>query len=253
MSRWAIAAAIAIVLVAVAGALLPLRRTSMWLRFDSPGPLSAEHAFLKDNCAACHTPIAGVTRTNCVSCHSNESRLLARQPTEFHAQISDCAPCHYEHLRGVERPIQMDHQALARIAIATLGKGGLDAHLRAQFSDWMRSTPGDRSGPKLSPEERQLNCVTCHRVNDAHSGNFGESCGDCHATKTWFIQAYVHPSANSTECAQCHSATPCHYMGRCFAMMSGMEGLGAPVEQCYRCHKTTNWQDLNHDDRSAAR
>src|SRR5215471_13287148 len=100
---------------------------SKWQQLTSPGPLSKVHAFIGNNCAACHSPVAGVTRARCVVCHASETDLLDRQPTAFHAGISECAACHYEHMAGIERPIHMDHAALARIGLGELRKGGPDA------------------------------------------------------------------------------------------------------------------------------
>ena len=139
----------------------------------------------------------------------------------------------------------MDHKALARIALAEIGKDGVGERLRSQLSHWMLSTPGTMVGPNLSDEERRLNCVSCHRVNDVHTGNFGDNCATCHATRSWFIAKYVHPSPNTVECAQCHSATPCHYMAGCFQMMGRFAGVEVPdVEPCYACHKTPSWYDF---------
>lgn len=43
----------------------------------NPGALSKSHAFLKDDCAACHTPNKGVEAANCITCHANNKELLA--------------------------------------------------------------------------------------------------------------------------------------------------------------------------------
>ena len=39
-------------------------------RAVSPGRLSKAHAFLENNCAACHTPLKGVEAKNCIVCHA---------------------------------------------------------------------------------------------------------------------------------------------------------------------------------------
>src|SRR5215470_13530214 len=174
MWKWLIAGAGLVTVLAIyAPHWTALRRPATWQRFDSPGPLSKVHVFIGENCGACHTPVAGVTRAKCVACHANDTDLLDRQPTAFHAGINECAACHYEHVAGVERPIHMDHAALARIGLAELGKGGPDAQqTRARLIAWMRSGPMPEMRSNLSPEERLLDCVSCHRVKDVHSGNF---------------------------------------------------------------------------------
>ena len=62
-----------------------------------PGHLSAAHASLENNCAACHTSVQGPDDTKCIGCHANQTALLQRQPTAFHATIGNCAGCHMEH------------------------------------------------------------------------------------------------------------------------------------------------------------
>jgi hypothetical protein len=238
-------AAVFVVIVATEVGLGVHQGASKWQRLMSPGPLSKVHAFIGNNCAACHTPVAGVTRAKCVTCHADETDLLDRQPTVFHAGISECAPCHYEHVPGVERPIYMDHTALARIGLAELAKSGSDAQrTRARLVAWMRS-PMPEMQANVSAEERLLDCVSCHQVKDVHSGNFGSNCALCHGTKSWFVESYVHPPPSTRQCVQCHKPSPCHFMEGCLGMMGKMAGgEGARLDQCYRCHKTTSWYDF---------
>lgn len=195
---------------------LGVTRSSTWRQLTSPGPLSKAHAFIGDDCAACHTSVAGVTRAKCVACHANNSELLQRQPTAFHATTSECAACHYEHVPGAQRPIHMDHAALARIGLAELGNGDeTEKRNRARLLNWVRSGSVIASNHALSSQEQLLNCVSCHQVQDVHKGNFGENCASCHATKSWFMADYVHPSPSTRQCAQCHTASPCHFMEGC--------------------------------------
>lgn len=218
--------------------------------FISPGPLSKAHAFLEQKCSTCHTSVHGVQAANCIVCHANSDILLQRQPTAFHADISQCADCHIEH-RGVNvRPVGMDHAVLARIGLSELHSAAQETerHIRAdQIGEWVRDQPGS------SQADAALNCVTCHATKDRHVGLFGTNCSDCHGTEQWTIADYRHPSPRSLDCAQCHQAPPSHYMGH-FAMVSknivGRGTLGSrccdnvQVSQCYRCHQTTSWNDL---------
>ena len=70
---------------------------ALWQRQVRPGNLSAAHASLENNCAACHTPVKGPVDVKCISCHANNDTLLQRQPTAFHVNIGNCAQCHFEH------------------------------------------------------------------------------------------------------------------------------------------------------------
>src|SRR5690606_11558367 len=79
------------------------QRAATWQNMASPGPLSSAHAFLKEDCTACHTPVKGLEDATCVACHANETVLVQRQPTAFHANIaetSNCVACHKEHDAG---------------------------------------------------------------------------------------------------------------------------------------------------------
>jgi hypothetical protein len=239
----------AIVLVAL------LRNTSLgqavtWQRQASPGQLSASHASLRDNCAACHTAWKGPDAAKCIACHANNESLLQRQPTAFHAGIGSCRECHAEHQGVGTRPTSMDHAALARIGLRQLRESSPDTdarRLHRALEKWInrqdgRGLPGHGG---LTPAEAALNCAACHGNKDRHFKLFGQDCAQCHGTDKWTIPEFRHPSPRSTDCAQCHQAPPSHYMMH-FHMVS-MKVAGKPhaqVNQCYLCHQTTAWNDI---------
>ena len=103
--------------LAVAGIVAGVVADAPWTRaahFDhlaSPCALTPAHAFLENNCAACHTSFRGVDAAKCIVCHANDLKILQRQPTVFHASIQDCRGCHLEHL-GPERLTVMQHEKL---------------------------------------------------------------------------------------------------------------------------------------------
>ena len=225
-------------------------------RFLSPGPLSSGHAYLANRCESCHQTNVGVTAAKCTACHANDERLLGRQPTAFHASIRDCRTCHVEHQGANIRPVAMDHVELARIGAQTLmrasGSDEASAATLKALKTWLRiRIPGqlDESSARLA-----LNCAGCHLTKDRHLGLFGKECAQCHATNSWRIAEFQHPSPRSLDCAQCHQAPPSHYMMH-FDMISKkiasqedaqVAGCCGPthVEQCYRCHQTTSWNDI---------
>jgi len=114
---------LALVILSVAAATLTLlhfKRAQVIAELAvRPGELSQSHAFLGNNCAACHTPVKGVEAKNCIVCHTNNQALLQRQPTAFHAEIGSCVTCHTEHQGHVARITQMDHAALTQISAST--------------------------------------------------------------------------------------------------------------------------------------
>jgi len=225
-------------------------------QFVSPGPLSRGHAYLANRCASCHEATVGVTVAQCTACHANNERLLGRQPTAFHASVRECATCHVEHETANIRPIAMDHVEFARIGARTLASAAPTDAARAatvkSLETWLRiRIPGQLDAGSA---REALNCAGCHSTKDRHLGLFGKDCAQCHAIANWTIAEFQHPSPQSTNCAQCHQAPPSHYMMH-FEMISkkiaGQEDVqvteccgSAQVNQCYRCHQTTSWNDI---------
>lgn len=73
----------------------------------------------------------------------------------------------------------------------------------------------------------------------------GTNCASCHSDKQWTIPEFQHPSVLSINCSQCHQAPPSHYMMH-FEMVSKKVAKQEKVvvSQCYSCHKTTSWNDI---------
>jgi hypothetical protein len=229
-----------------------LMPAATWQRVANPGPLSAGHAFLEQNCAACHTAVKGPEASKCIVCHADNPSLLQRQPTAFHATITSCSECHPEHQGINQRPTNMDHSALAKIGLRQIDHGGpskSDNQAYERLIAWINHHQATRElppgHPSVSAFEATLNCETCHSSKDRHYRFFGSDCVQCHATMTWSISEFRHPSPSSVDCAQCHQAPPSHFMGH-FQMVSarvaGQEH--AQVTQCYLCHQTTAWNDI---------
>lgn len=250
-------ALIAAVATAAALAVARFKPASLALQqFVRPGPLSPKHAYLANRCASCHETTVGVTAAKCTACHANAERLLGRQPTAFHASIQECATCHVEHQSTNIRPIAMDHIELAKIGARILARASpTDAASGATLKSletWLRiRIPGQFDE---SSAREALNCAGCHSTKDRHLGLFGRDCAQCHATTSWRIAEFQHPSPSSFDCAQCHQAPPSHYMMH-FDMISkkiaGQEDAQvadccgpAHVTKCYRCHQTTSWNDI---------
>lgn len=249
MSRWI---ALAFVLVVSGfGVAVALRgdragTIAIMQRQVSPGPLSSGHASLEQNCAACHTPMKSAEAAKCIACHANNTALLQRQPTAFHATIGTCATCHTEHGGPNARLIAMDHGVLANRGLG-LARRNTDNASNRRLLEWVRAhaSTGDVTHPKLTAAETVLNCATCHSSKDRHQKRFGNDCAACHATNSWVIPEFAHPSPRSTDCVQCHEAPPSHYMEH-FKMVSQTVAKvpDASVDQCFKCHQTTAWNDI---------
>ena len=244
----ALAATGALALAVVLRGLPVTINVPLWQRQVSPGPLSASHAWLDTDCAACHTPARSAEATKCIGCHANNAALLQRQPTAFHATIGRCATCHLEHQGTSVRPVTMDHAALADIGLKVVQRN-MDNPSNRRLLAWMRqheaSATRDPAHPRVTSSELALECASCHSTKDRHRTLFGEDCASCHGTDSWTIAEFQHPSPRSVDCVQCHQAPPSHYMMH-FQMVSQpvARAPDARVEQCFRCHQTTSWNDI---------
>ena len=225
------------------------KQTNTWQRMTSPGALSAAHASLENNCAACHTPVTGAEAANCIACHANDKSLLQNQATSFHANVASCKECHLEHQGRDQRTLEMDHVALAELGLRQLKNNDPDSEserVRQSFAVLMKHMPDSAlPHPRVDREELLLNCMTCHETEDPHVGYFGDNCATCHATNRWNIPEYVHPPAASMDCAQCHKAPPSHYMPMFMSMCAKMLGKSPKsVSECYVCHTISGWNDM---------
>jgi hypothetical protein len=226
-----------------------------WRVAASPGPLSAAHASLDPQCEACHTPGRGIEAASCLTCHDTDAPVLAKQSTAFHAPIQECRGCHIEHRGTAIRPTEMDHTILTRIGWRKALDGSSAASTKTVTTAMqeIRHFLAGVTGGHPQSDSEALDCFACHSNRNPHRDGtagslgslFGRECAQCHATTTWTVAGYKHPSPRSEDCAQCHQPPPSHYMGH-FAMVSMMVA-GQPqarVEQCYLCHHTDAWNDI---------
>jgi len=229
-----------------------VRQLATWQSMASPGPLSRAHAFLQNDCAACHTPVNGVEDASCVACHANETVLLQRQPTAFHADIADtsnCVACHKEHDKAASLR-DMNHAELADIILGWLDRAPAGHEGRALLTHLASHRPETLSGNVIlangmTAKETLLDCSSCHQTTDPHIQVFGNDCATCHGTAAWSVTTFRHPLPSSTDCGQCHLAPLSHYKEHFEMMSMPIAGVReAEPEQCYLCHQTTSWNDI---------
>ncbi|MFQ5398264.1 MAG: hypothetical protein ACE5E7_01565, partial [Anaerolineae bacterium] len=58
-------------------------------------------------------------------------------------------------------------------------------------------------------------CISCHSLNDVHSGEYGINCGKCHSIYGWNHTRFDHSNIDDTDCSQCHLAPSGHRAGAC--------------------------------------
>ena len=237
---FAIALIVPLVIYRSGSAALPF-----WGAAASPGPLSSAHAFIGQQCEACHTPNQGIAAASCITCHAPDALVLAKQSTAFHATIGECRGCHIEHQGSDVRPIRIDHSVLTAVGVRAAHAGELPGQPKADGLTAVRHFLAGATGDGPATDAAALDCVSCHGTRDRHQGWFGTQCADCHATETWKVAGYLHPSPKSQECNQCHKAPPSHYMMHFDMMDKGMTGqANARVEQCFLCHQTDSFNAI---------
>ena len=196
-------------------------------------PLQGEHA--EAGCVACHAgarTIADLQNTpqTCYACHSVDDSHEGRFG-------QDCALCHTA--EGWESAT-FDHS----LAAFKLEGAHADVACEACHSE------GVFQG---TPQE----CYACHEQDDAHNGQFGQDCAQCHTAEGWQGAKFDHSLAafqltgahQAVPCAECHTnnvfrGTP----QECSACHTepGYH-LGLFGNDCLACHDTSAWMPALFD------
>ena len=218
-----------------------------WQSAVSPGDLSKAHAFLGKDCAACHNANSGIDSSKCIVCHADNAALFQQQNTAFHVEVKDCKVCHLEHEGRDSKITRMDHKMLSKTALAHVASiKDPQGEIGKRLEKWIAVHEGQKQAHQnMSAREMALNCAVCHSNQDVHRGLMGNDCATCHATMTWDVAAFVHPSMKAENCSECHRAPPSHNMMH-FKMvsMTVAKQPNATVGQCYVCHQTNDWNDI---------
>jgi hypothetical protein len=186
------------------------------------------------------------TTTSCLSCHANNI---------FKGTPSDCNSCHAAkdihsgnlgkncgscHSTTVWKPANFDHNlATFKLTGQHVTTGCTSCHPNNVF--W--GSPTD--------------CFSCHASKDAHSGQLGSNCGQCHSTSAWQPATFDHNSSSfkltgkhaSVACTSCHvnnvfKGTPTNCSG-CHATKDPHSGQFG--NNCGSCHSTNGWLPATFD------
>jgi len=106
-------------------------------------------------------------------------------------------------------------------------------------------------------------CIACHKKDDAHKGQLGERCADCHAEKSWKEVPFDHSKSRfpllglhaKVTCKECHLQPTFKDAPRecvlCHAKADvHKEGLGPA---CQACHNARSWKSWDFDHAKKAR
>ncbi len=196
-------------------------------------------------CSDCHgSDIQTFDQATCVSCHeqADAAFMLAHQQ----AFGSDCLACH----DGVDRfGPGFNHDLYPFQLTGAHASVTCDAcHQGARSLEDFAQAPTD--------------CYACHQQDDAHNGQFGTQCAQCHSTTAWKPATFDHnqtafPLTGAHAQAACEA---CHqngvYQGTptdCYACHQQDDAHNGQFgTQCAQCHSTTAWKPATFDHNQTA-
>ncbi len=202
-----------------------------------------------------HQKNADGTSFTCAKCHPNGL-------TSF--DIKQCANCH----QALDTSYMAAH--LAAFGAACLScHDGVDTygknfnHMVAAFALTGKHSSvecgGCHTGARTIADLKatKQDCFSCHAKNDAHVGQLGSQCGDCHTTSGWSPATFDHSKSvfpltgkhASVPCLSCHvnkqfASLPtfcydCHAKDDAHASTLGT--------LCGACHNTSGWIPATFD------
>lgn len=240
----------------------------------SPGKLTNAHGQLKGmrNCTQCHElRKPGTQNARCLACHEPLAKRVEAD-RGYHAQVEgNCASCHKEHFGLEFDMVRFDSAGFQHREAGYELEG---AHTRLECRDCHTPeliTAADvrvfkREGGALERTFLGLGtiCLSCHRRDDPHEGQFGQAtCTECHTEDEWSpAPGFEHDRARfrltgrhrQVECEGCHAAsgadeTPSvRYRPLAFAGCTNCHEdyhEGDMGLTCTECHNTGGWDRID--------
>ena len=174
--------------------------------------LTGKHSAV--TCEQCHAQAKNIadlknTAQDCNSCHAKDDAHRGQFG-------QDCAGCHTA--QGW-KPASFDHSVGnfpltgAHIKVACA-----QSHVQGPTGTVFKGTP--------------TQCSSCHAKDDAHNGQFGQDCSQCHTTISWQAATFDHTKSAFplTGAHQQVACTKCHVQGS-----TGIVFKGTPTA-CVGCH-----------------
>lgn len=228
------------------------RGTTLEKLLIMPGPVIEGHAHIEDDCKSCHARLSE-TRQNdlCVACHKEIGDDITRKKG-YHgrfppAQQEECSSCHTDHEGRDKDIMQLDEATFDHLMTDFPLRG---AHKTVQCSDCHKKSQLFR--------EAATTCIGCHRADDHHKGQLGESCNECHRENDWREAGFDHeatgfPLTGAHEevmCSSCHRSEIFSEVGRTCVACHRSDDVhkGRNGTRCADCHRTSSWEKIafNH-------
>jgi hypothetical protein len=216
------------------------------------------------SCESCHLPSSRTINTldkktnalkkTCNGCHKKDDVHLGNNGT-------DCQQCHdnndwgkvrFDHDEETSFSLQGAHEKLVCQACH------LPSLLEKNITNKSITKQGDDK--QLKPART---CHDCHQITDAHNGELGKDCQQCHQQKKWHEQVTFNhdftlfPLTGAHQlqvCQACHfssdftvkvfSCVDCHQEDD-----PHKKSLGSKCQQCHNSASWSAWQ-FNHQDQT---
>ena len=196
-----------------------------------------KEAHRRVQCDECHLPRVSYRKAPrlCVGCHEKSDPHKKRLGRK-------CDSCHTQSKWNATKPF--DH-AKTKFALKGAHKqvGCATCHVAEKY----KGLP--------------LTCVSCHRLQDVHSGRFGPKCELCHDETKWKSVHFDHDKTKyplrgahkRVDCDTCHKG-PEKLATACFACHKNDDPHKRRLgPRCENCHRETNWRQLFRFDHDLTR
>ncbi|MFO1220363.1 MAG: cytochrome c3 family protein [Burkholderiaceae bacterium] len=221
-----------------------------------PGELVQGHAKWEEECTKCHVRFDKNAQDKlCMDCHKEVGADM-RERRGFHGRqkAQPCRSCHTDHRGRGARVVVLDKQKFDH--------DESDYALRGKHKDTGCEKCHE---PKKKYWEAPSDCNACHKKDDAHKGQLGTKCADCHNESDWKeVNKFDHEKTRfqlrgkhvDTKCADCHKkgddykAAPRTCIGCHKKDDDGNKGhKGLYGDKCDSCHGVKAWKPatFNHD------
>ena len=191
----------------------------------------------------------------CESCHTVDGWKTAKfdhaKNTRFpllgaHAK-STCQDCHHDSFTAKLSMACVDCHEKQDVHKASLGKNCADCHAEVAWRNNVRFDHGLSKFPLIGLHvvtacedchksavfgEASIECVDCHKADDAHDGRLTSSCERCHTANGWQKVPFDHDRQTRFALTGAHAKAGCHDCHR----QKNVADASLPIS-CYACHR----------------